>query len=732
MDRKKRELRTSLRFFQPWLQCHLNNCTQYNTYVSWHRDEQFSYAVSALDESLTRNIENGHLFTLTFEDLRSRNGEKLKIRGAISVPSSDSENQVLGSMDNFMIKFIDITDIYTIYHSEKVAILNRSLFHCYKEQLENLATTINKVEQDPLLSKLLTNDKYRTSKFSFNLGYQNKLDCPFKTPYIYSSCNNRQKNVIKQAVNNRVTLVDGPPGASKTFTTALLVFNLYKTRLKEDSKILIYASSNVAVDNLAIKILELSEQLNLVRIRSIESEKSVTTQLLDPFYLDRRITTEKGDLFDEYRLLVKKEQEKFGNLIHVEKSLELRSLEKKCERIIINKADVLCATCFDASKLSRLFDGNTVIDSLVIDECNQVTLPEALVAIRFCPRRIVAVGDDKQLGVAINDRIRESLPQYTHNRLSLFRILKRKGFKPLFLNVQYRMHPVLTEFSNQTLYENKIKNGLKHEDRQWSDTNHRSPFPKQDMPIYFHCHNFPETEGGRKSKSRFNEGEVDIVVETIKVLLSRGVDGHVIGVITPYKSQCQKIKGKLLKIVEDLINTNNDNRRKRRSNRRAKKRNEKFITNFNRIEIATVDAYQGREKDYIILSMVRSLEEGRISFVADERRFNVSLTRARFGLIVVGNPAVLKREPLLHQYIVYLSQKGLLFDTILSEDSKSITLATFERLNSLIKIPATLSITIGGKDRWRRYLFCFIHALEWSRLKYRQELERVARLNDSQ
>lgn len=705
---KLEELRQNLLFFKPWLRWHMDNCIQSGAYVKWHRDqadERFLYAILQLDESLSKDAFDGKILLLEFNHFR----KVREIKGAITEPSNDLKSQLNWSMDDVVIKFMDSELKYLMFESINVNITNICLYECLKKQLRNIEDSDLK-NMNPFLCNLFIYNKYKMSCDELKL--ENKLKDPSQTIQFHENCNESQRNVINEAISNRVTLVNGPPGTGKTFTSAVLVFNLHITR-QARSKILVCAKSNVAVDNLANKILELYEQLNVLRIRSFRSETIKTTKLSDFLYLDRRLMTEKGKIFDEYRLILKEEQARFDYLIHIEKSARLRSLEAQCERMIIDKADVLCTTCSGSSRLYRLLGEGIEIDSLVIDECTQVDQPEALLPIRLCPRRIVVVGDDKQLGVVITDDVAKDLPQHTEDRLSLFRMLKRKGFKPMLLDVQYRMHPVLVEFSNEMFYGNRIKNGIEPEDRKWSDLNHRSPFPEWNKPIYFHCHNYPETAGEQKSKSRYNDGEVDIVVETIKVLLSRGVVGHRIGVITPYRLQCQKIKEKLPQMRNDLVNIDKNRAKNNekfiahsnfksskdsaitvKNSRRSKGKRSKFAADFDHIEVATVDAYQGREKDYIILSMVRSVEEGSIKFVADKRRLNVSLTRARFGMIVVGNPAVLKREPLLNEFMKRLSRKDSLYNKVLSENSKPIKLDTFNRLNNRIAVPNKILQTV--------------------------------------
>jgi regulator of nonsense transcripts 1 len=141
-------------------------------------------------------------------------------------------------------------------------------------------------------------------------------------------------------------------------------------------------------------------------------------------------------------------------------------------------------------------------------------------------------------------------------------------------------------------------------------------WPKKDIPLLFiHC------EGEEKvilsSKSKYNEDEANIVVLFLEKLIKCGIDMKDIGVITPYVAQIDKIKSLLI---------------------------EKNIPNYFNLKIASVDSFQGGEKKFIILSNVRSNKENNIGFLQDYRRLNVSITRAIYGMVIIGNAKCLYKE----------------------------------------------------------------------------------------
>ena len=165
------------------------------------------------------------------------------------------------------------------------------------------------------------------------------------------------------------------------------------------------------------------------------------------------------------------------------------------------------------------------------------------------------------------------------------------------LTVQYRMHPALAQFSSDQFYDGKIVNGVTAKERI-----SEFPFPKSSVPLFFL--DVPGKESaGKAGVSYSNKSELESVESVVEMLLLAGIPELEIGVITPYKLQ-KKVLTKNLDMPG--------------------------------IDINSVDAFQGREKDFIIVSTVRANNEAKIGFLDDPRRMNVMLTRARRGLIVVG------------------------------------------------------------------------------------------------
>lgn len=189
--------------------------------------------------------------------------------------------------------------------------------------------------------------------------------------------------------------------------------------------------------------------------------------------------------------------------------------------------------------------------------------------------------------------------------LSLFERLnlKRDQNKFTMLRIQYRMHPLIAEFSNLYFYGSKLINGVQAKERE--SLLYKKNFFNE--PIVFVNIN-GEDKKMKNENSYYNSEEAKIACYIVNALENDcGVKSKNIGIITPYIAQSNEIKKYLN--PEQLLN----------------------------IEVASVDSFQGKEKEYIIISTVRSNTRNNIGFLVDERRLNVMLTRAKFGMIIVGN-----------------------------------------------------------------------------------------------
>lgn len=283
-----------------------------------------------------------------------------------------------------------------------------------------------------------------------------------------------------------------------------------------------------------------------------------------------------------------------------------------CERRVITNADVVVSTC-DTSGSFVLEE--VVFNTVLIDEASQATEPEVLVPITHGAQRVILVGDQCQLQpVVLSGQCKRCGLD-----CSLFERLIRIGMKTSLLRIQYRMHPILSAFSNHLFYNDKLKDGVKEKNRP---INPRICYPNGDAPLCFYHVVGNETVGGNGS-SYMNMTEGKAVIELTLSLINSGVEPSQIGIITGYTGQ------KLL--IQNLLSK----------------------SHLSSVEFASVNMYQGREKDYIIFSCVRSNNRNMIGFLSDKKRLNVALTRARYGIFVVGNAELLKHDDTWGMYVDY-------------------------------------------------------------------------------
>jgi len=307
------------------------------------------------------------------------------------------------------------------------------------------------------------------------------------------------------------------------------------------------------------------------------------------------------------------------------KSTQIDQWKKRAKQIL-GKASVVCSTAAGAA-LSEL--KSMKFDYVVIDEAAQLTEPDSLVAIVKAAKKVILVGDHKQLGAVVT-------PPGCEMKLevSLFeRLANCANTRVWLLDTQYRMHPKLAEFPSRYFYENKLMNGVNEEDRplplgfQW-------PNPKSGPVAFINVEGREEMgreEGGR---SRRNPLEAQRVLKIIQGLRNSPKQNGSVGldverdvvVITPYVAQ--------LNLIKKLLGE----------------------SGLGSIEVGSVDGFQGREKEVVVFSCCRSGKS--VGFLKDQKRMNVAITRPRSGLIVVGRRETLVRDSTWRAWLDWVDQNN--------------------------------------------------------------------------
>jgi len=412
-------------------------------------------------------------------------------------------------------------------------------------------------------------------------------------------------------------------------------------------QVLVTAPSNVAVDQLTEKIA--ATGLRVVRLAS--KTREATSSSVDHLCLHVNVPLAASEelkklqrLKDEIGELKERDQKKY------------RTLRNRTERDILQAADVICCTCVGAGD-PRL--KNFRFRQVLLDEATQAVEAEALIPIVMGAKQVVFVGDHCQLGpvVMCKKAAKAGLTQ------SLFERLVLNGNRPIRLQVQYRMHPALSEFPSNMFYEGSLQNGVTEADRQLLNLPEFSgkedfPWPVPNKPMFFYAVTGME-EISVSGTSYLNRAEAGHVEKIVTHLLRMGVTPAQIGVITPYDGQ-KKYVYESMRRVGPLSSSL-----------------------YEAIEVASVDAFQGREKDFILVSCVRSSETQGIGFLSDPRRLNVALTRARLGIILLGNPRVLSKNALWSALLLHFKENECLVEGPLNDLKESFAPLARPRHNYL-------------------------------------------------
>ena len=440
--------------------------------------------------------------------------------------------------------------------------------------------------------------------------------------------NESQRNAVESAIGKRLTLIQGPPGTGKTHTAVQLLRTLVKMGR---GPILATAESNVAVDNLLEGLLD--NGVNAIRIgRPVKVREGLREATLDAI-LKNHPAQEEIEFIRKENEAVKRGlsglRGKDKGLAHKEVNnnyKEIRRLERTMIDGVLDGAEVICTTTIGSGH--KLL-GNRRFPVILMDEATQASEPSALVPITRGCRQLILVGDHKQLPPTVISREAErgGLGR------SLFDRLIKCGMPTHMLTTQYRMHPTIREFPSARFYDNKLEDGCTPAERPPAAG---FLWPDWDKPVAFVPIEGFEVED-EEGKSKSNIDEAAKVVSIVNDLLAAGdITTQDIGVISPYNGQ--------VRLLTDLF---------------YQAGGFEDGEPYNGLEIKSVDGYQGREKEIIIFSAVRANESGEIGFLSDKRRLNVAITRARRGLIVLGNPTTLRHDGTWRSYLDWAEEHNL-------------------------------------------------------------------------
>jgi ATP-dependent RNA/DNA helicase IGHMBP2 len=440
--------------------------------------------------------------------------------------------------------------------------------------------------------------------------------------------NQSQQEAVRFALTAEdLAVIHGPPGTGKTTTVVELIRQL----TRRGQLVLACAPSNLGVDNMLEKLVAAGE--NAIRIghpaRVLPELRAHTLDLLVENHpevrLAQKLAREAYALRNKASRYTRARPEPGARQSMRQEARQMLKesrviIDQVVERLL-DKAQVLCAT---TTGLDRDFLGGRYFDWCVMDEASQSTEPAAWIPM-LRSGRLVLAGDHFQLPPTV---ISPEAAREGFNVSLLERLMQQHGTRiARRLNVQYRMHRQIMTFSSLEFYENSLEAHNSVEDHLLRDLPGVLENELTASPVHF-----IDTAGASfdesvepDGESRLNTQEAELVVRKVLHLLEAGLQPAQIAVIAPYAAQVRLLRERL---------------------------------NLPDLEVDSVDGFQGREKEAVVVSLVRSNSDGEIGFLADVRRMNVALTRARRKLIVIGDSATVTRHPFYQRMVDYFESSG--------------------------------------------------------------------------
>jgi len=469
---------------------------------------------------------------------------------------------------------------------------------------------LNELENNKSLFKLfeqLHDDKIAATSSSFD-----KFSITTNSIHFHNKKLNQSQQHAVNAItqNEEITIVHGPPGTGKTTTLIEAIIQL----IGNGEKILVSAPSNTAVDNICKGLLQ--QGVKLLRVgNASKADEMIFAHTPEGRLANSKQQKEIKQLkirAEEFRKMALKYKRSFGKAEREQRQLlfkevrsiraEIRKLQAYNEEKLFEEADVIAGTpigIYDAEVDHLHFQ------TLVLDEAGQCIEPLAWCIFPLA-EKIVLAGDHWQLPPTVLS--------YEATRLGFNRSILEvaiKNVEPvILLNTQYRMKEVIAGFSSNYFYNNEL---LSPEHLQNTGT-HISFIDTAGSGYH--------EEHGADGSSLQNKGELAIVQ---KLLETEELDPLKTAFISPYAGQVAAAKEIFSK----------------------------------QLRISTIDSFQGQEKENIIISLVRSNDDGDIGFLKDYRRMNVAITRTKERLFVIGDSATIGADVFYNAFLTYIEKYGV-------------------------------------------------------------------------
>jgi len=465
---------------------------------------------------------------------------------------------------------------------------------------------LNELESNQPLYKLFEQLHDDTSKTSASASIKNS-QLSFTNQKLNES---QQQAVIAITQNEQITIVHGPPGTGKTTTLIEAVLQL----IKNGEKVLVSAPSNTAVDNISKGLIE--KGVKLLRVGNTSKvDETIFSHTPEGKLSNSKQQKEIKQLkirAEEFRKMALKYKRSYGKAEREQRNLlfkevknirtEIKKLQAYNEEKLFEEADVIAGTpigLYDA-RLNQL-----QFQTIVIDEAGQCIEPLAWCIFPMADK-IVLAGDHWQLPPTV---LSNEAARLGFNR-SILETAIEKVNAVFLLNIQYRMREVIAGFSSNYFYNSLLLTAAHLQNKGVHLT-------------------FIDTAGsglnevhGPDGSSLQNKGELQIAEKLIE---TESLDLSTTAFISPYAGQVTAAKELFPK----------------------------------QLRISTIDSFQGQEKETIIVSLVRSNDDGVIGFLNDYRRMNVAITRAKEQLFVIGDSATIGGDTFYNSFLTYIEEAGM-------------------------------------------------------------------------
>lgn len=491
-------------------------------------------------------------------------------------------------------------------------------------------------------------------------GGQIKAEKRTFAPMSFPWLNRTQEQAVNEVLWAKdVAIVHGPPGTGKTTT---LVEAIYET-LRRETQVMVCAQSNMAVDWISEKLVD-----HGISVLRIGNPTRVNDKMLS-FTYERKFESHPDypELWSIRKTIREiREHRKKGDNVH-QKIARLREraqeIEMRINATLFDEARVVACTLVGSA--NKILVGQK-FSTLFIDEAAQALEPACWIAIRRASR-VVFAGDHQQLPPTIKcfDAMKQGL-----SKTLMERIVENQPTAVSLLKVQYRMNDEIMKFSSDWFYNGQVESdkSVQHRGILDYDTPMLWISTSEDLEA--------KEEFVGENHGRINKPEAELTVNTLKEYIEKiGVRRYIderldVGIISPYRLQTQYIR--------QLI-----------------KKDAFFRQIRNTISVNTVDGFQGQERDIIMISLVRSNDQGQIGFLNDLRRMNVAITRARMKLIIIGNAETLSHHSFykkLYKYVMSLQEPSALTNKSKTTTSKM----TYEETISYLFNSAPLFQNVGA------------------------------------